>query len=51
MKKAAKKLQLHRETLQTLVLEQVTGGKAETGCISGCGCPTYQLTVAEPVLM
>lgn len=38
MKKAPKKLELHRETLQALALEKVTGGtgKAETGCVGGC---------------
>jgi hypothetical protein len=41
MKKSLKKLQLHRETLQDLALEKVTGGldglgKAETGCVGGC---------------
>ena len=38
MKKQAKKLKLDRETLHTLVLEQVAGGtgKAETGCVGGC---------------
>ncbi|HEX2224162.1 MAG TPA: hypothetical protein VHN15_08140 [Thermoanaerobaculia bacterium] len=36
MKKTVKKLQLNRETVETLALDQVTGGKAETGCVGGC---------------
>ncbi|HEX2224164.1 MAG TPA: hypothetical protein VHN15_08150 [Thermoanaerobaculia bacterium] len=50
MKKPAKKLQLNRETVETLALDQVTGGRAETGCISGCACPMTQLA-KEPVRM
>lgn len=43
MKKRAKKLQIHRETVQQLdanLLPHANGAVIETGCVSGCTrCP------------